>query len=312
MGRKLISFDWALKRILRNKANFNILEGLLSELLSADIKIIEILESEGNMEDRGDKYNRVDLKVRNSLNEIIFIELQYEREIDYLLRILYGASKTITEHIRESDPFAAVIKVITISIVYFDLGIGTDYVYRGKTEFKGLNDKDVLQLSDDEKEFYDKKEISGIYPEHYILKVRRFEDETKNRIDEWIYFLKNEEIKDDFKAKGLQEAKAQLDILKLSDEERHEYERYAYDLKYQASMYLSSFGQGEKKGIERGIERGIEKGIKRGIEKGIKEGREQGKNEKAIDMARALKKQGVNLNVIARCSGISKQEIEEL
>ena len=48
MSRKLISFDWAIKRILRNKANFTILEGFLSELLFDDIVIQELLESEGN------------------------------------------------------------------------------------------------------------------------------------------------------------------------------------------------------------------------------------------------------------------------
>lgn len=61
--RRLISFDWALKRLLRNKANFAILEGFLSELLKEDISIQEILESESNKEDRRDKYNRVDIKV---------------------------------------------------------------------------------------------------------------------------------------------------------------------------------------------------------------------------------------------------------
>ncbi len=46
--KRLIRFDWAVKRLLRNKANFVILEGFLSELLSDDIKINNILESEGN------------------------------------------------------------------------------------------------------------------------------------------------------------------------------------------------------------------------------------------------------------------------
>ena len=45
MQRKLISFDWAIKRILRSKANFEILEGFLSELLKEDITILEVLES---------------------------------------------------------------------------------------------------------------------------------------------------------------------------------------------------------------------------------------------------------------------------
>jgi len=68
MPRKLISFDWAIKRILRSKANFEILEGFLSELLKEDIKIIEILESESNQEQKDDKFNRLDLKVKNKFN----------------------------------------------------------------------------------------------------------------------------------------------------------------------------------------------------------------------------------------------------
>jgi hypothetical protein len=46
MTRKLISFDFALQKRLRSKANFGILEGFLSELLFTDIKIVAILESE--------------------------------------------------------------------------------------------------------------------------------------------------------------------------------------------------------------------------------------------------------------------------
>ena len=61
MTKKLISFDWAIKRLLRNKANFVVLEGFLSELLFDDIKIEQILESEANQETVDDKFNRVDI-----------------------------------------------------------------------------------------------------------------------------------------------------------------------------------------------------------------------------------------------------------
>ena len=131
---RLISFDWALKKLLRSKANFEILEGFLSELLKDDIHILEILESESNKEDRRDKFNRVDMKVKNQDNEIIIIEVQYEREFDYLQRILYGNSKTITEHLHESEPYSKVVKVISVNILYFDLGQGDDYVYHGSTQ----------------------------------------------------------------------------------------------------------------------------------------------------------------------------------
>ena len=48
--RTYISFDWALKRLLRDKANFDVLEGFISTLLNTNIKIHKILESEGNKE----------------------------------------------------------------------------------------------------------------------------------------------------------------------------------------------------------------------------------------------------------------------
>lgn len=74
--RKLISFDWALKRLLRSKANFEVLEGFLSELLKQDITILEVLESEGNKQHRYDKFNRVDLKVKNQHGELIIAEIE--------------------------------------------------------------------------------------------------------------------------------------------------------------------------------------------------------------------------------------------
>ena len=83
MQRKLISFDWAIKRILRSKANFDILEGFLSELLKENITILEVLESESNQDLKNDKFNRLDIKVKNQKQEIVLIEIQYDREMDY-------------------------------------------------------------------------------------------------------------------------------------------------------------------------------------------------------------------------------------
>ena len=120
--RKLITFDWAMKRLLRSKANFEILEGFLSELLGEDITILEILESESNKESKSDKFNRVDLKVKNDKDELIIIEVQYDREYDYLQRILYGTSRVITEHQEEGDTYATLVKCISVNILLFDLG----------------------------------------------------------------------------------------------------------------------------------------------------------------------------------------------
>ena len=119
MSRRLISFDWAIKRILRSKANFDILEGFLTELLKEDITILEILESESNQEHDSDKQNRLDLKVKDSTGAVILIEIQYDREMDYLQRILFAASKAITEHMVSGESYSEISKIISISILYF-------------------------------------------------------------------------------------------------------------------------------------------------------------------------------------------------
>ncbi len=297
--RKLISFDWALKKLLRSKANYEILEGFLSELLKDDIKIEEILESEANKEERADKFNRVDLKVRNTQGEILIIEVQYEREFDYLQRILYGTSKAITEHIDESDPYFKVVKVISVNILFFDLGHGEDYVYRGITSFHGVHKADELQLSDVQKEIYRQEKIFELYPEYYLIKVNQFDDVAKDSLDEWIFFLKNEEIKDSFKAKGLKKAKEQLDILKLPESERLAYDRYVDDLHYQASMVESSYGWGKREGRR--------EGKAEGRAEGKKEGRKDEKKELAKKLLDVL-----DIQTVSEKTGLTEEEIETL
>jgi predicted transposase/invertase (TIGR01784 family) len=294
--KQLVSFDWAIKRLLRNKASFTIFEGFLSELLCDDIKIKSLLESESNRETKDDRSNRVDMLVENKKAELIIVEIQRETEYDYLQRILFGASKLLVEYMKKSMPYSKIRKIISVSLVYFDLGMGEDYAYHGLTQFTGLNKKDILQLNSVQQELYKSEKISDIYPEFYLLKINQFDDIARNTIDEWIYFFKNETIKDEFTARGLKEAREELDMMKLSQEERREYEDYLESLRYQASMFESSYKVGEKRGIEIGEMKGIEIGEKKGKR----------------DMAKFLKDNGVDTDIIIKSSGLSREEIEKL
>lgn len=118
---RYISFDWAIKRLLRQKANFSVLEGFLTVLIGEKVRIIEILESESNQQTVDDKFNRVDIKAKNDKDEIIIIEVQNTRELYYLERILYGVAKAITEHISLGERYYEVKKIYSISILYFDI-----------------------------------------------------------------------------------------------------------------------------------------------------------------------------------------------
>lgn len=294
--RKLISFDWAMKRLLRSKANFEILEGFLSELLGEDIFILEILESESNKESKSDKFNRVDLKVKESKGEIIIIEVQFEREYDYLQRMLYGTSRVITEHQKEGEAYSKLIKVISVNILYFDLGHGTDYIYHGTTTFMGIHDHDKLELDMRQQKQYGKSRISDIYPDYYLIKVNNFNRMATTSLDEWIYFLKNEEIKDEFKAKGIQKAKESFSLLRMTDEELRAYNSYQDSLRDQASYVETNYDFARMEGKEEGIGEGIRQGIEIGIEQGLEKGK--------LEVARRLVAKGMSDEEAAAIAGI--------
>lgn len=222
---KYIRFDWAMKRLLRNKANFVVLEGFLSVLLEQDIKIHKFLESEGNQDDAHDKYNRVDIMCEDAAGRRIIIGVQNERAYSYFQRMLYGTSKAITDYMELGDDYDKIQKVFSINIVYFDLGQGSDYVYRGRTDFRGLHDGEPLHLSEQQRKLFGADEPADLLPEYYVLKVNNFNKVAKESLDQWISFLKTGDIPDTFNAPGLPEARERLRIDSLPDNERRQYVR---------------------------------------------------------------------------------------
>ena len=327
--KNLIRFDWAMKRLLRNKANFGVLEGFLSELLKEDIVIEQILESESNQNDVNQKYNRVDLLALNAKKELIIVEIQNNSEWDYLYRILFATSKTTTEYFDVGQQYKDIKKVYSVNIVYFDLGQGSDYVYHGKTEFKGIHTQDLLGLSKRQKIGFGIDNIHNIFPEYYLIKVNNFNDIAKDTLDEWIYYFKNNSIGDNPKAKGLKLAKEKLILDSLSPEDRFSYikniENIVIEKDVMSTARIEGYDEGydegiEKgieegiqKGIEKGIEEGIQKGIEKGIQKGIEKGIEKGIKQASIEAAQRLKTLGVlSIQQIADITQLTTEEINLL
>jgi len=288
-NRNLIRFDWAIKRLLRNKADFTVLEGFLSELMKDDVTIETILESESNQQLDTDKFNRVDMLVKNSKDEFVIIEIQNESEYDYFHRMAYGTSKVITEYISVGEPYKNIKKVYSINIVYFDLGQGEDYVYHGKTDFIGIHKADKLQLSTKQTELLGgKTEPSQIYPEYYVIKVNNFDDIAKDSLDEWIYYLKNNEIKDEFNAKGINKAKELWRVDNLPENERKIYLKHIDDLHYGASMAWSMKIDAEDKI------------------------REDERYKEKSQIAKDMKEDGISIAIIHKYTGLTVDEIEQL
>lgn len=286
--RTLVSFDWALKRLLRDKANFDVLEGFLSTLLETDIRIHKLLESESNKDRDDAKMNRVDILAEDTDGELLLIEVQGESEYAYFQRILFGASKLVTEYIDSGQNYDNIKKVYSINIVYFDLGQGKDFVYHGKTEFRGIHNNDVLKLSAFQRQKFGVDEVYKLYPEYYILKVNDFNRWSKVHLEQWIYFLATSDIPEDADAPGLIAAREKLQLSQMSREEQAAYRRYLDNRVILADQIYTAKGEGRI------------------------EGRAEGEKMKAIESARKMKADNLPVEVISKYTGLTAEEIETL
>ena len=319
-NNKYIRFDWAAKRMLRDKANFGVLEGLVTVLLNEKIKITEILESEANQNDAYDKFNRVDIKATNSKGEIIIVEIQLTRELYYLERILYGVAKAITEHISLGDKYDKVKKVYSINILYFDLGQGNDYLYHGKTTFKGVHTDDTLIVNTKERDALKMKAPEDIFPEYFIIRVNEFNKVATTPLEEWIDYLKNGHIKEDTQAPGLGEARKRLQYLSMDKKERQAYDRHIDAIMVQNDVLDTAKLEGRAEGRAEGLIEGKAEGRAEGLiegkaegrAEGLIEGKAEGRAEATRETAKAMKQHGIDINTISLITGLNIEEINIL
>ena len=307
MAKNHIRFDWAAKKILRDKKNFDILEGFLSELLKEDIKIEGLLESESNQEEDNEKFNRVDLYAENAKGEHIIIEIQNTRELDYLMRMLFGTSKAVTEYLEIGAPYSDIKKVIAISIIYFGLSKGTDYVYVGQTKFTGLHSKEELELTTAQKELLKKPTVHQAFPEYYLIQTTRFKDVINDSLDEWIYFFKNNEVLDEFKAKGMEAVREKLTVHNMPDEDRKRYKKFLDDLHWEASVAQTAKIEQEER-----VKEESEKANKEGQKKGQIEGQIEGQKKRNIEIAIKCIKRGDTNEDIMEITDLTSAVIDEL
>lgn len=321
---RYIRFDWAVKRLLRNKANFGVLEGFLTVLLGESIHIIEILESESNQQHENDKFNRVDIKARNSKDEIIIVEVQNTREIYYLERILFGVAKAITEHIELGRLYSEVKKVYSISILYFDIGRGNDYLYHGQNTFVGVHTGDLLEVTTKEKDAIVRKLPAEIFPEYFLIRVNEFNKVAVTPLEEWIEYLKSGIIRPDTKAPGLEEARRKLIYYNMDRAEQLAYDEHINAVMIQNDVLSTAADEGRMEGrmegriegriegLMEGRQEGLAEGLEIGKQEGLVEGIEKGKQEAIMENARSMKSLNIPSETISQVTGLSVEDIDKL
>ena len=293
--REYIRFDWAIKRILRDKANKEVLEGLIQVLIKEPVTITEILESENNKDRREDKGNRVDVKAKTEKGEIIIVEVQLTKERDFFKRILFGSFTAINDQIGSGQDYEVIKKVYSVNILYYNFGSGDDYAFHGVTTFRGMtNENAVLEFNNkNEREYMDseRRRITSpdeVFPEYYLLIVDRFNEVARTPIEEWMAYLKDGAIREDTTVPGLQEARRKLEYMSMTDEERREYRDYMVSVHAAKDAIETAKADGRA------------------------EGRAEGEQAKAIDTARSMNADGMTVELIAKYTGLTPEEIDRL
>lgn len=296
---KYVRFDWAIKRVLRDKANKEVLEGLIQVLLNEAVTITEILESEGNQDAREDKMNRVDVKAKTSKGEYIIVEVQLTKERDFFHRILFGTAKNITDQISIGQDYGVIRKIYSINILYFDFGCGDDYAYHGVTKFHGMTKKGAeLQLNTENERKYiesEQKRITmpdEVFPEYFLLLCNHFNEVAKTPIEEWMEYLKDAVIRDDTTTPGLQAARAKLAYMSMTEKERRAYEDYMVSVHAARDAFETLRDESLAEGRARGLAEGRAEGI--------------------LAVARKMKLKGKSVEEIAELTDLPKEEIEQL
>lgn len=313
---RYIRFDWAIKRLLRQKANFDVLEGFLTVFIGEEVKIVEILESEGNQQTPDDKFNRVDIKARNSKGEIILVEVQNTSELYYLERILYGVAKAITEHIHLGDTYKEVKKVYSISILYFDIGKGADYLYVGQNKFIGVHTNDQLVITAKEKGALVQKSPAEIFPEYILVRVNEFDKVAVTPLEEWVAYLKSGVIKENTTAPGLQEARKKLQYYSMTDAERYAYDEHLNAVMIQNDVLGNAreegLAEGRAEGLTQGRAEGLTQGRAEGLTQGLTQGRAEGRAEAKKDIVKSMLSNGLSVEQAAKYSGLTVEEVESI
>jgi predicted transposase/invertase (TIGR01784 family) len=289
--RQIISLDYAIKSILREKSNFGVLSGFLTELMGRDVSVLEILESESNKDDAALKTTRVAVVGADGnrpAGEIAIFEIQFATQVDFFGKMIFDVSSAIVEQIPKGGRFD-IRKVYMVGIAYFNVGAKRDYMFTAKVSgFKGVHSKEIIPFSQTYGLTPPDSPKKDIHPEYYLILPKMFDERIQSRFDEWVYTLKNSVVKAEFKAAGLKEAGEKLDWLKMTPEERRAYDQFLRDRTDDDTIIESARIESKAEGLE------------------------EGKAEEKRRTARAMKDKGYPAKDIAEITGLSIEEVKAL
>jgi len=303
MEKPLISFDYAIKYLLKDKGDYEIVEGFISALFASEgyspVKITALLDGESNKESKDLKSSIADLIVEDEQGNNYIVEIDRAYTDLFLNKAVFNTSRLIVDNIGASQNYLQIKKVFHINLLYFPFKNTQSPLHHGKVIFHEIDHTHPLDvhLIDRRMHIYD---AHNVFPEYFIVSIPLFDDVIKEEIHEWLYLMKHSEVKKDFKSPYMQEVAKRLDILKMTNQERNIYNTYIMESMKNRDYIVSTEAKGMEIGREEGREEGIEKGRKEGMEK------------EKFDIAKNMLADNFDVDVITKITGLSVAQIQQL
>ncbi len=303
-NKPLISFDYAIKYLLKDKGDYEIVEGFISALLKSqgetkkDVKIIALLDTESNREDDMFKRSLADLIVEDEDHNRYIIEIERNLQQGFVHKACFNTSRLIVDNLSQGCKFEKIIKVIHISILYFP--VGNEPIHHGETIIKGIESKERLTVHIKDPKTGLVVDATDIFPEYFFISVPLFDDRLEKEIDDWLYVMKHNDVPEHFHSPYMEKVKEKLNVLKMTVGERNSY--FAYKKHVFTDIDVMSTAR------EEGLKEGMAQGIAKGIAKGIAEG----EKAKALEVARKMLSKDGDANMISEFTGLSIEEIRNL
>jgi len=309
--KPLISFDFAIKFLLKSKEDYEIIEGFLSALFVANnykpVKITALLESESNKEAAHLKKSVADLIVEDTDGNKFIVEIERSFTPNFTHKACFNTARLISDSLSTSQDYSKIQKIFHISLLYFETAGMEKPIYHGKTIIHEVDTEHPINIDIMNKGIAT-FENKNIFPEYFFISIPRFNDQIRSEMDEWLYMMKNSEVKADFKSPYMARVAKRLKVLRMTDEERIEYHKYLKESAVQEDILNAANSKGLAEGLQKGMSQGLEKGRKEGRE----EGREEGAKLTKIEVAKTMLVKGLDINLISQISELSIDEIMEL
>jgi predicted transposase/invertase (TIGR01784 family) len=226
--KPLISFDYAIKYLLKDKGDYEIVEGFISALLKSqgyqDVKIIALLDTESNKEEQMGKRSLADVIVEDAEHHKYIIEIERNIKSTFIHKACFNTSRLIVDSLAQGVEYDKIVKIFHISLLYFPVGKGV--VYHGKTIVREIESDDKLSLHVIDPATQKSFDTTEIFPEYFFISIPQFDDRLEREIDDWLYVMKHDNVPTTFHSPYMQKVVEKLSVLKMTVEERNHYFNY--------------------------------------------------------------------------------------